>query len=83
MPDSTRWIANAPLALKGGDGNVRTFLPGQPITGMADDWEPGDHLTGGDQPKISPAPGSGPAAGKGKTTKKPGRAAAGDEEGSA
>lgn len=84
MPDTTRWTANAPLALKRADGNVHAFGPGEPITGMAEDWTPGEHLTSGDYPKISPAPGSEPAAGKSKATKKTvSRAAAGDEEGSA
>lgn len=76
------YIANAPISLKGADGYAKSFLPGQPITGMPEDWEPGEHLTSGEHPKVSPAPGSEPA-GKSKTTKKPSRAAAGDEEGSA
>lgn len=80
---ATRYIANVPLSLKGADGYARAFGPGEPIVGMAEDWEPGEHLTGGESPKISPAPGSEPAAGKGKSTKRPSRTASGDEEGSA
>jgi len=83
MPENTRWTSNVPLALKRADGNVYAFGPGEPITGMAEGWTPGEHLTSGNPPKISPAPGSEPAAGKGKSTKRPSRAAAGDEEGSA